>query len=176
MSMRNIAPVVSTLDYLLRQSLAAVACNAPREDETLARLNAIFDRIAQCYRTTNDVVCQCVIDPGSAAVELDGRTLHCPRLLVQCAQPDATALRAVTFVYVPIRSDLIALDIVHGSKAMRTSQFIQWTRGGGWCTAGMDLDREGHAKLLRIALYESDLFASTTMSLEPLDHYGKANR
>jgi hypothetical protein len=152
--MRNIAPVVSTLDNFLRQSLDAAACSAKKEDETLARLNAIFDRIARFYCTTIDVICQCVIEPSSTAVELDGGTLRCP----------------------PISSDVIILDIVHGSEAMRSSQFIQWTRGGGWCTAGIDLDREGHATLLRNALYESDLFASTTMTLEPLACREEANR
>jgi hypothetical protein len=174
--MRNIAPVVSTLDTLLRQSLAAVPFNATREDETLARLNAIFDRIVRFYRTTNDILCQSVIDPGSTTVEFDGTTLRCPRLLVQCAPLDAALLRALTLVYTPIRSDVVALDIVHGNKAMRTSQFIQWTTKYGWCSAGTDLDRECHATLLRNALYESGLFASTTMTLEALDRCEEASR
>ncbi len=167
MSMRNIAPVVSTLDNLLRQSLAAVACGA-REDETLARLNAIFDRIVRFYRTTKDILCQSVIDPASTTVEFDGTTLRCPRLLVQCAPLDAALWRVLTLVYTPIRSDLVALDIVHGNKSMRTSQLVQWTAKCGWCSAGIDLDREGHATLLRNALYESGLFASATMTLEPM--------
>lgn len=170
MSMKNIPPVVSTLDSLLQQSLAAIAHDERLDDDVRIRFGAAFDRIRRFYRATNGIVCQSIVEPGSVIVGTERRRpLRCARLLVQCMRPDAPASCALTFAYVPDRVDRIALDIVHADANYRTSQFFEWTAGDGWCSAdGTELDGERHADAVRRALYESDFFMPASMELVPL--------
>jgi hypothetical protein len=169
MSMKNIAPVVSTLDNLLRQSLSALACSQTLDSEIRVRFDAAFERIARFYRATDEIVCQRIIKPGGTTIEIDRHPLRCPRLLVQCTQPDASAARALPFVYVPDQADRIALDILHGDARYRSSQFFQWIPSKGWCNAdGSALSEEIHTVAVSKALFEPDLFNVTTMTLVPL--------
>lgn len=171
MFMKNISPVASTLDNLLRQSLAALSRNDRLlDDDIRTRFHEAFDRIKRFYRATKDVISQSVVEPGAVIVVTDRRRpIRCPRLLVQCMRPDAPVSLALTFAYVPDGADLIALDIVHADVNYRTSQFFQWTMTEGWCSAdGMQIDGESHAAVVRRALYESDLFTPGSMELVPL--------
>jgi hypothetical protein len=169
MFMRNTSPVVSTLDSLLRQSLATLARGTSLDDDVRIRFNAVFDRIAGFYRAINDILCQCVVEQDGATIDVDRRPVRCPRLLVQCRQLDASVSRTLTFVYVPDRADRIALDILHANANYRTSQFFEWTFADGWCSDGrMELDAESHAAAVRRALFESDLFTPGSMELVPL--------
>ncbi len=170
MFMKNISPVASTLDSLLRQSLAVLAHEDRLDDDIRIRFDAAFDRIRRFYRSTEDIACQSVVDPGSIIVCVDRRRpLRCSRLLVQCVRPDTAVSLALTFAYVPDRADRIALDIVHADANYRTSQFFEWTIAKGWCTGdGTEMNAEGHAATVRRALYESDLFTPGAMELVPL--------
>jgi hypothetical protein len=178
MFMKNISPVASTLDSLLRQSLAALSHDDRLDDEIRIRFDAAFDRIRRFYRSADGIVCQSVIEPGSVIFGLDRRRpLRCSRLLVQCMQSDSSLSRTLTFAYVPDRADRIALDIVHADANYRTSQFFQWTTTEGWCSAGGgDLDSEAHADAVRRALYDSDLFSPNSMTLVPLSAEQGARR
>ncbi|MBS0513893.1 MAG: hypothetical protein JSS16_00250 [Proteobacteria bacterium] len=168
--MKNISPVASTLDSLLRQSLAALANEDRLDDDIRARFHEAFDRIKRFYRATKDVVSQTVVESGVVIVATDRRRpVRCPRLLVQCMRPDTPASLALTFAYVPDGADRIALDIVHADANYRTSQFFQWTMTDGWCSEdGAEIDGESHAAAVRRALCESDLFTPSSMTLEPL--------
>ncbi|HEX7934832.1 MAG TPA: hypothetical protein VF573_17400 [Paraburkholderia sp.] len=170
--MRNIAPVVSTLDILLRQSLnALVRENAlDLDDDIRKRFNDVFEHIRRFYPVKDGVVCQSVVEPGAVVIDMGRhRPLRCPRLLVQCRLSDAPASRALTFAYVPNQSDRVVLDIVHADLNYQTSQFFQWTDSDGWCSAdGRSLNADAHDSAIRGALYESDLFNAQSMALEPL--------
>lgn len=170
MFMKNTSPVASTLDNLLRQSLAARAHEDRIDDDIRARFHEAFDRIKRFYRATKDVVSQSVVEPGVVIVATDRRRpIRCPRLLVQCMRPDSPVSLALTLAYVPDGADRIALDIVHADANYRTSQFFEWTFARGWCNEdGTELDAEGHAGAVKRALYESDLFTPASMELVPL--------
>lgn len=170
MFMKNIPPVASTLDSLLRQSLAALAHEDRLNDEIRVRFDTAFNRIRRFYRATDVIVCQSVVEPGAVIVGVDRRRpLRCSRLLVQCFHPDTPTACALTLAYVPDRADRIALDIVQADANYRTSQFFQWTAAEGWCSdEGRDIDAESHAAAVRRALYESDLFTPRSMGLVPL--------
>ncbi|WP_395641458.1 hypothetical protein [Rudaea sp.] len=166
--MKNIPPVVSTLDNLLHQTLPALARGTVREDEIRVRFDTAFDHIVRFYRAAETIACQCVVEPDGAVVEIDHRHIRCPRLLGQCLQTDSPVSRALTFAYVPDRADRIALDILHANANYRASQFFEWTARNGWCSAGgKELDGESHAATIRCAFYESDLFTPTSMELVP---------
>lgn len=172
--MRNIAPVVSTLDSLLRQSLTALVRENSLDDEIRIRFNEAFEHIRRFYRVNTGIDCQSVVEPGAIVIDVGRhRRLRCSRLLVQCAQPDASASRALTFAYVPDGPDRIVLDIVHADLNYHTSQFFQWTALDGWCsTDGQSLSEDAHASAIRAALYESDLFNAQSTALEQM-HIGE---
>jgi hypothetical protein len=170
MFMKNIFPVASTLNSLLRQSLAALAHEDRIDDGIRIRFDAAFDRIRRFYRSTDDIACQSVVEPGSVIVGVDRRrALRCSRLLVQCVRPNTPVSLALMFAYVPDRADRIALDIVHADANFRTSQVLQWTAAQGWCIGdGSEMNAENHTAAVRRALYESDLFTPAAMELVPL--------
>jgi len=168
--MRNISPVVSTLDGLLRQSLEAILREELLEDEIRIRFTEAFEHIRRFYRVNTGVVCQSVVEPGAVAIDIGRhRRLRCSRLLVQCAQSDASASRVLTLTCVPDRADRVALDIVHADLNDETSQIFQWTASGGWCSAeGFNLNGDVHSGTIEAAVHESALFNAQSMALEPL--------
>lgn len=168
--MRNIFPVMSPLDSLLRQSLAVLARGSSIDDKIRARFDAGFDRIRRFYRAADGIVCQSIVEPGSVVVGVErARPLRCSRLLVQCRLQDAPLSCALTLAYVPDGTDRIALDIVHADANYRTSQFFQWTTTEGWCSGdGREIEAESHAAAISRALYESDLFTPGSMELVPM--------
>lgn len=171
--MKNATPVASPLDRLLWQSLAAVTRSQPHDNDTLAHLFNAFTRIARFYRTTGEVVCQTVIEPSAATIEVDGHRLRCPRLLAQCTRRDTIPLRPLTFIYTPTLPNRITLEIAYDTTVHSTPDVIQWTSlHDDWCISGhgIELDAETHASFVRSALSRTKLFTLTTMELEPKTH------
>ncbi|HMM57269.1 MAG TPA: hypothetical protein PKD77_06725 [Rudaea sp.] len=161
----------SPLDTVLGQSLAAIA-RADHENKcAVDHLSAVLARIARYYRSCAGVLAQCVVEQGAALVEIEGRPIPCPRLLVQCARRDFITSRPLTLIYVPIRIDRVDLCIGYGDTIHEAADFIQWSPSrNAWCVCGTgdELHGDSHAHLLRRALYEAGLFQALTMTLEPL--------
>jgi hypothetical protein len=169
--MKHASPVVSTLDSVLRQSLAAVMRTRTMNQDVLSHVLAVLIRISRFYRTTVDVVSQSVIEPGAATIDVDGHPLRCPRLLVQCARRDTVVSCPLTLIYTPTHQDRIALTIAYDACICATRQAIQWINSKEeWCISdqGTGLDGEAHASFVRNALSQSGLFSACAMSLEPL--------
>lgn len=166
--MKNTSPA-SALDGLLRQSLAVVMRTRNADDDVIAHLWTVLAHLARFYQPTAEIDSQSVIEPAAAIVEVNGRELRCPRLLVQCMRRDALAACPLTFLYTPTRTDTIALHIVHGQSVYEAPDTIQWIASHkGWCIAGSELDGAVHAQFLRRVLYEAGLFRAQAMTLEPL--------
>jgi hypothetical protein len=166
---------MSTLDGLIRQSLATLSSN-DLHDDIRNRFDAVFDRIKRFYHAISGIACQSVVESGAVIIETHHRELCYPRLLVQCMQSGAPARRALTLAYVPDRVDRIELEISYMDSHCRTSQFFQWMETDGWCCNGEQmLDAVVHADVIRRALYESNFFKKESMELEPLIGTGGAN-
>ena len=164
-------PNPAPLDNLLRQSLSALARSTGPENEVNAHLLAALTRIARYFRSCTEVFVQCVIEQDAASVAIEGRSMLCPRLLVQCTRRDFITSRPLTLIYMPVRSDRIGLRIGFGDKLYEAAHCIQWVQPRGvWsiASAGDELHRDSHASFLRKALYDSGLFTAQTMALEPL--------
>lgn len=168
-------PLVSPiLDILIRQSLAAIEPDDSLDDDIRCRFETAFDAIRRFYRSAHGAICQSIVEPGAAIVQVNQRNIRCSRLLVQCMKPAASRARALMFAYAPDHVDRIALDIMHSDANYRTSQYFQWTELEGWCSPnGQSLNDESHASVLRAALYESGLFNSSAMTLLPKDAKGE---
>lgn len=164
----------STLDSLLRQSLAALASEEIFADEVRIRFDTAFDCIIRLYRAAKGITCLSIVEPSATVVYVEHRCpVRCPRLLVQCMPADAFRRRALTFAYVPDNTNRIAIDILHGDIVCRTSQFLQWTDEDGWCNAdGQRLDGKTHAQAIRRVLYEGNLFSAHSLELEPMGVVG----
>lgn len=159
----------SPLDNLLRQSLA-IAMRARNPDkDVIDHLWGVLTRLARFYRTTGEVVSQSVIEPAASSIDVNGKALRCPRLLVQCARRDAVAPCLLTFLYTPEKTDTITLRIAHAGAVYEAPDVIQWIASHkGWCIAGSELGGAVHAEFVRRALYASDFFTANAMALEPL--------
>ncbi len=169
--MKNTSPVVSTLDSVLRQSLAAVMRTRTLDSDVLSHVLAALTRIARFYRTTVDVVSQSVIEPAAATIDVDGHPLRCPRLLVQCTRRDTILPCPLTFIYTPTHANRIALNIAYDTCVCEAPHSIQCLISkGDWCISddGTELNGESHASFVRHALGQTKLFSSHAMSLEPL--------
>ena len=159
------------LDTVLGQSLAAIAL-ADRDNKcAVDHLSAALTRIARYYRSCAGVLAQCVVEQGAAHIEVEGRPIPCPRLLVQCARRDFITSRPLTLIYLPIRIDRIDFRIGYGDTIHDAADFIQWSPSrSAWCISGTGAELRGdsHTQFLRRALYEAGVFRALTMSLEPL--------
>lgn len=162
-------PNASPLDNLLRQSLFALARSTASENEANAHLLAALTRIARYFRSCTEVLVQCVVEQGAAQIEVEGRSIPCPRLLVQCTRRDFITSRPLTLIYVPVRIDRIDLRIGFGDTIHEAADFIQWSpTRSAWLISDAKLHADSHAQFLRSALYEAGLFSALTMTLEPL--------
>lgn len=164
-------PNASPLDNLLRQSLSALARSTASENDANAHLLSVLIRIARYYRSCADILAQCVVEQSAAPIEIEGQSILCPRLLIQCTRRDFITSLPLTLIYLPVRIDQIGLRIGYGDKLYEAAHFIQWVQSRNvWCIggAGDELQRDSHANFLRRALYDADLFTVPTMTLEPL--------
>lgn len=163
--------IPSPLDTAIGQSLVAIA-QADRENKgAIDHLTAVLARIARYYRSCAGILAQCVVEQGAASIEIEGQSIPCPRLLVQCSRRDFITSRPLTLIYVPVQIDRIGLCIGYGGTIYKAQRFIQWSRlRSDWKIAGTDdaLSADSHAHFLRSALYEAGLFGALTMTLEPL--------
>lgn len=160
----------SPLETLIGQSLNAIA-QANRENKgTVDHLRAVLARIARFYRPCTDILAQCVVEQSATSIVIEGRSIPCPRLLVQCSRRDFITSRPLTLVYAPSMIDRIGLCIGYGDILHEATHFIRWSYSrNDWCVSSDDdvLHGDSHAHFLRNALYEARLFRALTMTLEP---------
>lgn len=170
--MKSALAAVSTLDCVLSRSLVAAERTRTLENDIILHFRSALDRISRFYRTTADVISQSVIEPAAITIAVDGKLLHCPRLLIQCRRRNSVAPRPLTFIYTPENASRITLQIAYGHSAYEPPGAIQWSSvQNDWCIPELDreLDSETHASFVRKALHQSALFSTATMTLESME-------
>lgn len=168
--MTSIAPVDSTLEKLLVQSLDAAARAAHPSARAVVHVETILAQLARFFRRMLTLRCETVIEAGSAPIDIDGRSVSVPRLLVQCRAGRGAIDDVLTLVYTPRSLNCIELTVQARSTKYPSKQGIFWNAEHGWHfpNLGRAVDSASHGEFIRTVLFETGLFSALTFSLEPM--------